>query len=121
MSTGNTHHLTPTQVRRMLDFAEPNLRDHLLLLTMVLTGLSRGEICGAPTRVIQKLYQFTRSRNKTERDVKMRIADRLQKGEPIVQYEGSTYRLRDNGRLVERTKPEAALPGLLIENLRADG
>ena len=122
MSAGETHRLTPTQVRRMLDFAEEdNLRDHLLLLTMVLTGLSRGEIVGAPTRVVQKIYNFTRSRNKREREVKMQIADRLQQGEPTLQHEGSTYRLTGNGRFVERTKPEPALPGLLVENLRDDG
>ena len=88
---------------------------------MVLTGLSRGEIVGAPTRVTQKTYNFTRSKDKAERLVREKIVQRLQDGEPVVEHKGATFRLTAQGKYVERTKPEPALPGLLIENLRDDG
>jgi len=111
--------LTPTEVRRMLDQAENNLGDYLILATMALTGLSRGEIVGARGETTWHITRFMKSKDKKDTIWKERIVKRLQAGETDFQYKGKTWRLIGNGKYVRGTG-KSSITGLLRENFQDD-
>jgi hypothetical protein len=106
----------------MLELAENDVKspeDYPLLLTMVLTGLSRGEIVGDERpRSHFTIDQFPRARKEDERKLRASILQRLIEGKvSFVEVGQRTFRFTPNRKMVKVTSSDPRLPGLKIEEL----
>ncbi len=117
--------LTPTQVKRMLELAENDVKspeDYPLLLTMALTGLTRGEIVGDERPRSQfTIDQFPRARNGDERRLRASILQRLIEGKvSSVEVGQRTFRFSPNRKRIKVTSSNPRLPGLEVADLHGD-
>lgn len=107
----------------MLELAEKKEPEHyLILVTMAAIGLSVGEVVGNKDRKqTMTISQFLRTKTKAEGSARGEIVKRLlAHPKDRVEYDGTTYFLSGENKLVNRVLPEDRLPGLQAENLRED-
>ena len=116
--------LTPVHVSRILELAETEgtQRDYMLLLTMSLTGLSRGEIVGEErprAKYYPDVYLKTRSKDKLR--LRREAFQQLMQGKVSEVEQGRLLiRLTPNRKQIEEISSDPSLPGLRIENLKGD-
>lgn len=116
--------LTPAQVNRMLELAESEdtLRNYLLLLTMALTGLSRGEIVGVERpRLRWKLSKYLKTRTQAKGRLREEVLQQLMEGRVSEVEQGRRLiRLTPDKKAVQEIALDPSLSGLRIENLKGD-